>query len=194
MSRLVVDMLNLAKLDRDPTIRSEPVELVSLAGDVVADAVASNPGRAIRADLPGQPVVVEGDADLLRQAVSNLVVNAIVHTEPAASCLVRVRREGERAVIAVVDDGGGMPEEVVTRATERFFRADPSRRRETGGSGLGLAIVDSIIDAHHGELAIESTVDAGTTVTIRVPAVGGADDSQQTHGSLSASSEVRPEH
>lgn len=194
MARLVVDMLNLAKLDRDPTILSEPVELVSLARDVVADAVAGNPDRTIRADLPGQPVVVEGDGDLLRQAVGNLVVNAIVHTEPEAGCLVRVRREGDRAIIVVVDDGGGMSEEVVTRATERFFRADPSRRRETGGSGLGLAIVDSIVEAHRGELTIQSAVNAGTTVTIRLPAVVGAPDSRPTHRSLSAGSEVRPGH
>ena len=194
MSRLVVDMLNLAKLDCDPTIRSEPVELTELVSDIVADAVASNPGRAIRADLPAQPVVVDGDGDMLRQAVGNLVANAIVHTEPAASCLVRVRREGDLAVIEVVDDGAGMSEEVVTRSTERFFRADPSRGRNTGGSGLGLAIVDSIVEAHHGELAIQSTVDAGTTVTIQVPAAVTVDDSRQTHRSLSAGSEVRPEH
>ena len=180
MSRLVVDMLNLAKLDRDPVLRSDPVELVSLARDVVADAAASNPDRTIRVDLPAEPIVVDGDDDLLRQAVSNLVVNALVHTDPEASCVVGVRRDGSQAVVAVVDDGGGMSEEVASRATERFFRADPSRRSETGGSGLGLAIVASVVEAHRGELVIESTVGIGTTATIRIPVIVGTDDSQRT--------------
>ncbi len=194
MSRLVIDMLNLAKLDRGPAVRSVPVDLVSLAGEVVADATATNPGRVIRADLPGHPVMVEGDDDLLRQAVGNLVVNAAVHTGAGAKCVVSVRRDGVQAVITVADDGAGMAPEVASRATERFFRADPSRGRGKGGSGLGLAIVASIVEAHHGALTIDSTVGTGTTVTIRLGAVTGPGyrNSQPTHRSLSAGSEVRP--
>ena len=190
MSRLVIDLLNLAKLDRDPTIRSGPVELVSLVREVVTDAEASHPNRAFEVDLPDEPLVIEADPDLLRQAVSNLVVNTVVHTDAPATCRVRVRSEGDQAAIGVIDDGEGMSEEVAGRATERFFRADPSRGRDTGGSGLGLAIVASIVDAHGGELMIDSAPGLGTTVTIRVPVAVSVDDSQQTPRSLPVSSEV----
>lgn len=171
MSRLIADMLNLAKLDRDPTLTTRSVDLVTLARDAAADAQATHTERTITSTVAAGPLVVEGDEDLLRQALANLVSNAIVHTGTTATVNVIGRSKGPDAVIEIVDDGDGMAPDVIARTTERFYRADPSRSRHKGGSGLGLAIVDSVIDAHHGTLNIESTPGLGTTVTVTLPLI-----------------------
>lgn len=189
MSRLIADMLRLAKLDRQPELEHKPVDLCVLAREVIADALAIYDERLFTIDASTDPVIVSGDEDLMRQALANLVSNAIVHTDEDATTTVTVGNGGLDAVVAVADDGGGMPESVVGQATERFFRADPSRSRHKGGSGLGLAIVSGIVAAHHGELRIASSPGKGTTVTMTLPKTHTA-DSQPTHSSLCAGSQV----
>lgn len=169
MSRLITDMLNLAKLDRDPTLSTRPIDVASLVLDTVADAQVTHPARSISTEVPDAPLIVEGDEDLLRQALANIVGNAIVHTGPDESVTVNLLRSGSKVVATVTDDGEGMAPDVVSRITERFYRADPSRSRHQGGSGLGLAIADSIVDAHGGSLEIASSPGHGTTVSISLP-------------------------
>ncbi len=171
MTRLITDMLNLAKLDREPDLETEPVDLASIAQDAAADAAATHPDRKTTPVISSKSLTVEGDEDLLRQAVANLVGNAIVHTSPDASVTIFARQERHQAIVTVADDGDGMPAEDLARVTERFYRADPSRSRHRGGSGLGLAIVDSVVDAHRGTLVLDSTPGAGTAVTITLPIV-----------------------
>lgn len=171
MTRLISDMLNLAKLDRNPSLTTKPVELGSLVTDAVADAGATHPERSVTAPTPARALVVDGDEDLLRQVLSNLIGNAIVHTDDGTAVRVSLSEDNHRgvAVLEVADDGDGMTPEVAARVTERFFRADPSRSRHRGGSGLGLALVDSIVSAHRGTLAVTSEPGRGTTVTITLP-------------------------
>ena len=169
MSRLIVDLLDLARLDREPELTTTPVDLPAVVRDVVADASVRAPGRTITAAVLAPTIVVSGDEDLLRQVLANVVDNAIVHTDAPAQVTVTARLNDETAVIEVHDDGPGMTPEVVTKVTERFFRADPSRSRQKGGSGLGLAIAESILTAHGGTLEVESSLGNGTTVTLRIP-------------------------
>ena len=169
MSRLISDMLELAKLDRNPEVATSQVQLDALAADVVAAATAIHDGRTVRTDFDDEPVCVIGDEDLLRQALTNLVGNALDHTDPPAMVTVSVTGNGSGAAVRVSDDGPGMSAEERSRATERFYRGDPSRSRSSGGAGLGLAIVESVITAHHGELRLESTPGAGTSVTLTLP-------------------------
>lgn len=179
MSRLIADMLRLANLDREPDVSREPVDLTSIVREVVSDASAAHEHRSIETDLDSVSLVVRGDEDLLRQAVANLVSNAVVHTDAGAIVRVGAKpsvRSGA-VTVAVTDNGPGMTDDVVQHATERFFRADPSRSRHKGGSGLGLAIVAGIVEAHNGELQIESVPGKGTTVTLELPVHDG--DSQQ---------------
>ncbi len=82
---------------------------------------------------------------------------------------MRVQGEADRGTITVSDDGVGMAEAVAGRVTERFFRGDPARGRDTGGSGLGLSIVASIVAAHRGELHIDSAENVGTSVAVSIP-------------------------
>ncbi len=188
MSRLIADMLHLAKLDRDPSVATQPVDLDQIVRDAAADAAVRHPQRTISTDL-AIDAVVAGDEDLLRQAVGNLVGNALVHTNDTADVSISLTARSNLAMVTVSDGGPGMSSDEVRRATERFYRADPSRSRHRGGSGLGLAIVQSVVEAHGGELDIVSTPTGGTTVTIAIPF--RTTDSRQTHSELGAESEVR---
>lgn len=189
MSRLIADLLNLAKLDQHPDLHFDAVDLAGMAGDVVADATVTQRNPRIRAETPTEPVLVTGDEDLLRQAVGNLVTNAIVHNPPGTDVVVRVRGEADRGAITVSDNGVGMTEEVVGRVTERFFRGDPSRGRDSGGSGLGLSIVASIVAAHHGALHIDSNENVGTSVAVTIPRFPAGQSSQPTPSELISPSE-----
>jgi two-component system OmpR family sensor kinase len=167
MGSLVDDLLALARLDQGRPLERAPVDLVQLADDAVRDALAVDPTRALRTIAP-DPVTVLGDGASLHQVVANLVANAMVHA-PGASIEVRVRAEGDYAVIEVADDGPGMSPADAARAFERFYRADASRNRHQGGSGLGLAIVEASVRAHAGTVSLTSTLGRGTTVRVELP-------------------------
>ncbi len=169
MGDLVEDLLLLARLDQGRPLARGPVDLDLLARDAARDSAAVDPDHPVAAVAAGG-VVVEGDADRLRQVVSNLVGNARVHTPPGTPVEVRTSREGERAVLEVADEGPGMAPEVADRAFERFFRADPGRSRDHGGTGLGLAIVRAIVEAHGGTVALVAPPGRGTTVRVELPA------------------------
>ncbi len=170
MRGLVEDLLLLARLDQGRVLEVEPVDLAALAADAVLDASATHPSRTVRVDAPG-PAVVTGDEARLRQVVSNLVSNALVHTTPTTTVVIRAvpGDSADAARLAVCDDGPGMDAEAAARAFDRFWRGDPSRHKR-GGAGLGLSIVRSIVTAHHGDVALSTTPGAGTTVEVRLPA------------------------
>ncbi|MDN4480653.1 sensor histidine kinase [Demequina muriae] len=169
MRRLVDDMLELAKYDAEPQLAQAPIALAQLARDVVADASAAFPDSTFSA--AGDELTVTGDADRLRQALLNVISNAALHG--GATVAVAVERDGGRARVSVMDDGPGMAPEIAARATERFVRGDSSRQRATGGAGLGLAITAAIVQAHGGDLDVESTEGEGTRVTIALPLAAG---------------------
>ena len=171
MGRLVEDMLVLAKFDEERPLDLAPVDLGKLVCDAAADAHAAWPGRPITVDVDAEPAIVIGDEDRLRQVISNVVGNALVHTEPDVAVALRVRRVDDQVTFDVDDDGQGMPADVAERVTERFYRADPARSRHRGGSGLGLSIVDAAVTAHGGTITIDSQTDRGTTVHLVFPAI-----------------------
>lgn len=174
MSRLISDMLRLARLDRDHELVTMSVDVGSIAREIASDATARHTQRDIVVQVPDEPVRIDADDDLLRQALSNLVANALEHTDPPAAVRVIVSTDEARVLVRVADDGRGMTAAERDQATDRFFRADPSRRRPHGGAGLGLSIVDSIVTAHDWRLDIDSTPHVGTTVTISIPIDTGA--------------------
>jgi two-component system, OmpR family, sensor kinase len=168
MGSLVEDLLLLARLDQGRPLQREPVDLDVLARDAARDAAAVDPGHPVTAVAVGG-VVVPGDADRLRQVVTNLVGNARVHTPPGTPVEVRTSRDGDRAVLEVADSGPGMPPHVAERAFERFYRADPARSRHHGGTGLGLAIVQATVHAHGGTVSLRTAPGQGTTVRVELP-------------------------
>ena len=116
-------------------------------------------------------VEVVGDHAQLLQVADNLISNAVRYgCGPNASVVsIEVRQDGGRGLLRVKDQGDGIPADHLPRVTERFYRVDPARSRDSGGTGLGLAIVKHIVERHRGTLDIRSRPGAGTIVEVRIP-------------------------
>jgi len=175
MGLLVDDLLLLARLDHQRPLERTPVDLAVLAVDAVHDAHAVAPDRAVGLRLPpaqgDEPVAVPvlGDTPRLRQVIGNLLNNAITHTPQDTRIELRLRNDGGYAVLEVADAGPGLPPEQAQRVFERFYRADPSRGRDSGGTGLGLAIVAALVAAHGGRVEVDTAVGIGTTFRVLLP-------------------------
>jgi two-component system, OmpR family, sensor kinase len=168
MSLMVDDMLVLARLGQGRPLESAQVDLQAIARDAVADAHAVAPQRAIRLDAPA-PVVVTGDDTRLRQAVGNLIRNALVHTPSETPIEVALSTRDGVATMSVVDHGPGLKPDDAGRVFEPFYRADPSRSRDSGGAGLGLSIVAAVVDAHGGQVKVSDTPGGGATFEVELP-------------------------
>jgi two-component system OmpR family sensor kinase len=166
MKTLVEDLLLLARLDDTRPVRRAPVDLAVVAADACSDAIAVAPDRSVVLDAP-EPVLVAGDGDHLRQAMANLVGNALRHTPPGTGIDVGASRDGDGALLWVRDHGPGLSADTVEHAFDRFWQADHAR---TGaGAGLGLSIVSAIVDEHGGTVAAENADGGGARFTIRLP-------------------------
>jgi len=172
MGILVDDLLLLARLDQGRPLAREPVDLTSVVEQGVEAARAVEPDRPIEVVLD-EKLTVSGDALRLRQVVDNLLANVRTHTSRLTRARVILQRSGQDAILEVVDQGPGLPEEGRDQIFNRFFRADPSRSRDRGGSGLGLAIVHAIVTAHGGAITAHDSVPTGATFRITLPIDGG---------------------
>jgi two-component system, OmpR family, sensor kinase len=172
MSHLVEDMLLLARLDSGPDLDLKPTDLSEIVINAVSDARAAGPDHVWQMSLPDDPVLAYGDQHRLQQVMANLLANARTHTPPGTQVHTAVAVLGPEAVVAVADNGPGIPPEVAHRVFERFARGDASRTRSpdaaTGSTGLGLAIVAAVVDAHHGRVTVTSQP-GRTQFTIRLP-------------------------
>jgi two-component system, OmpR family, sensor kinase len=176
MSRLVDDLLLLARGDRGAPPQLEVVDVAELIEDAVDGARVAYPQRRIDIAAP-HGLTLLADRDQLLRVLRNLITNAAVHTEPNGPIQVSGEAAGEQVVLRVVDSGPGLPPEEAQHVFERFWRADKARSRARGGSGLGLAIVAQLVQAHRGTVEFESSAADGTTVTVRLPRDGAAPDS-----------------
>ncbi|MEV4276055.1 sensor histidine kinase [Actinoplanes xinjiangensis] len=179
MAVLVEDLLRLARMDQHRTLDLRRIDLLEIAAETIRDAHARMPGRQVLlaglsdAEDTFEPATVLGDDHGLRQVVTNLVANALSHTPAGTTVTVRVGVDGDEAVLAVCDDGPGVPAEHAPRIFERLYRADSSRSRANGGgSGLGLAIVAAIVQQHGGRVELSETPGGGATFRVALPAVG----------------------
>ena len=173
MSSLVEDLLLLARLDAGRPLARDEVDLTKLVLETVGDARVVGPQHRWLLDLPDEPVSAPGDEQRLHQVVTNLLNNARRHTPPGSSVAVSVREEGHQVVLAVEDDGPGMPPELVRNAFDRFTRGDSSRTRASGGAGLGLSLVEAIACAHGGTVSVASRP-GRTRFEVRLPASADA--------------------
>jgi two-component system OmpR family sensor kinase len=173
MTGLVEDLLLLARLDEGKELVYDMVDLNQLVLDAVADQAKAGMEYDWGADVGEEPVLVAGDRARLTQVITNLLANARTHTPEGTAVTATVSLEGSgsasRAIVRVHDTGPGISPELQSRLFTRFVRADASRARKTGGSGLGLSIARAIVEAHHGEISVESEP-GSTTFTVSLPA------------------------
>ena len=178
LERIVEDVLASARLALDTgassggklPMRTEPGDVRALLDRSVALFAVAHPDRALELDLADTLGTMNADPVLLRRAIDNLLENAHKYTdEPERAIKLAARREGERAIISVIDRGIGIREADQARLFEPFFRVDRSRTRATGGLGLGLLLARRIVEAHGGTLAIASALNEGTTATVTLP-------------------------
>jgi two-component system, OmpR family, sensor kinase len=168
MGELVDELLLLAQLDAGRPLAAEPVDLTRLAIDVSSDARAAAPAHRWQLELPDEPIVVTGDEQRLHQVLANLLSNAARHTPAGTAVTVAVQAAPDAAIVAVTDDGPGIPPDLQPDIFERFVRGDSSRSRAAGSSGLGLAIVQAVTAAHGGRAAVTSRP-GETRFTITLP-------------------------
>ena len=177
LSRLTEDLLTLSDLESgNIKLTLQPID----AGHVIQRVLEVFWDRANKKSItlaqqvaPGLPKLL-GDSDRLQQLFINLIDNAIKYTPPGGTVTLVATESpsngsASQVEISVSDTGPGIPEKDLPRLTERFYRVDKARSRDLGGTGLGLAIVKHIVQAHKGELNIESILNGGTTVRIQLP-------------------------
>jgi two-component system OmpR family sensor kinase len=167
MSSLVEDLLLLARLDQSRELAKEPVDLNTLITEAVASARAAGPNHPIEIKLEASEIFVLGDSQRIHQVIANLLANARTHTPNGTEISITVMQGVSETTIAVSDKGPGLSKADQDRIFERFYRADPSRVRNSGeGSGLGLSIVDAVMKAHGGYVSVKSEVGRGATFTL----------------------------
>ena len=175
MLRIVEDLMSLSRIEADrfraPDERLDLGEVARIAIEH-ATTLAERRGCRIEVQIDQSLPKVSGDFSQLLQLADNLIGNAIRYGCSDKACVtsVSVRSDGQRVVLTVGDQGEGIAPQHLPRLTERFYRIDSARSRESGGTGLGLAIVKHIVERHRGELDIASTVGEGTTVSVMLPA------------------------
>jgi two-component system OmpR family sensor kinase len=170
MGSLVEDLLLLARLDQSREMENKPVDLTELVKDAVASAQVAGPQHPVHFKEPTGEHFILGDADRIHQVVANLLANARAHTPAGTKIDVALSQNEDGISLSVADNGPGLSEEHQEHIFERFFRADPSRKRTDGeGSGLGLSIVDAVMRAHGGRVSVNSKLGEGAIFTLFFP-------------------------
>jgi len=169
MSRLVGDLLLLARADAGRIGARTRCDLAEVAGNAAAEVAPTIGERELRVENE-RPLLVDGNPDELHRMVLNLLDNAARHTSPGSRIELRLRAEGTSAVVEVADDGPGVPAELREQIFERFVRGDgPADTAIGGGSGLGLAIVSAVARSHGGSAEAGESVLGGALFCVRLP-------------------------
>ncbi len=171
MRNIVDDLLVLAKLEGNVMPPSDQaIDMRAVVSHIREDAATLSGGRHRIAIAADDTLTVTGVETEVLSALGNLVTNAIRYTPDGGSIDVAWKQVGREAVFSVTDTGFGIPAADIPRLTERFYRVDRSRSRDTGGTGLGLAIVKHVLQRHDATLDVKSEEGKGSTFSVRFPA------------------------
>lgn len=167
LSAMVSELLKLTNLER--ASRGERLSSGQLIRSAADQAAPQAEARSITILVDAAPCTLAGNAELLRQAVCNLVENAVKYSPAGSVVHIAGHRDGEWFQIVVADQGPGIPESLRQRIFEPFFRVDDSRSRQLGGAGLGLALVRAIAEFHGGAVYVEKSRGAGSRFVLKLP-------------------------
>jgi signal transduction histidine kinase len=172
LQRLVADLQDLAQAEAGQlTLARRPAALAAIVEQAVAALrpQADLKAIALSTDLPPDLPLVDVDPERIGQVLRNLLGNAVAHTPVGGEIAVTARAGDGEVSVSVQDTGAGIPAEHLPYVFDRFYRADPSRARQTGGAGLGLAIVRQLVVAHGGTISVTSEPGQGSTFTFTLP-------------------------
>ena len=171
LNGLVTGLLQVTRAEGDPgALRREPVRLDQLLEEIVADSSLEARARGCDVRLvEAQPAIVEGDAELLRRAVENVMRNAVLHAPQGTAVEATLDTGNGKAAVRIRDYGPGVPEEALPRLFDAFYRVETDRNRASGGVGLGLSIARRAIELHQGAIRAFNAA-PGLAVEIDLPA------------------------
>jgi two-component system sensor histidine kinase CpxA len=179
LNRLIQRLLTISRLESGTDgIRKSKLSLRELVDQIARDAEYETPGSVckVMADSADE-FRVEGDPELLRSAIENVIRNATRYTAERSVVEIHLEHQanekGPEAVIRVLDSGPGVPNEALEKIFQPFYRLDDARNRQTGGAGLGLSIADRAIRLHGGQVRASNRLEGGLEVEIRIPSVSG---------------------
>lgn len=170
MQRLVTDLLALSKMETAPIEHTKTVDISTLLITLKENAEVLGQEKEHTITLEADEILnLRGNVDELHSLFANLINNAVRYTQDKGEINIRWKKSGNEAVFSVTDNGPGIAAQHIPHLTERFYRADIDRSRESGGTGLGLAIVKYAIERHDGRLAISSRLGTGSTFSCYFP-------------------------
>lgn len=172
LSQLVGDLLTISRLENSQNEKDfDKINFIDLVRQSVkaAQTSAEEKGHTLVTELPDTELSLYADRQNMSQLIDNLIDNAIKYTEEPGTITVRLKKEGNWAVLEVQDTGLGVSPQYQQRVFERFYRVDKARSQSLGGTGLGLSIVKNIAEKHGGSVSVESQLGSGSTFTFRLP-------------------------
>ncbi|MEK9648957.1 MAG: ATP-binding protein, partial [Gammaproteobacteria bacterium] len=172
LSQLVGDLLTISRLENSQNEKDfDKINFIDLVRQSVkaAQTSAEEKGHTLVTELPDIDLSPFADRQNMSQLIDNLIDNAIKYTEEPGTITVRLKKEGNWAVLEVQDTGLGVSPQYQQRVFERFYRVDKARSQSLGGTGLGLSIVKNIAEKHGGSVSVESQLGNGSTFTFRLP-------------------------
>ena len=170
LATLINDFLDLQRIESGhQTYRMERLDVVPLLKEVLALFSFDKTTHAFQLDVPGVPLLVHADEDRVQQVLTNLLSNAVKFSPNGGTIRVEAEQREGCVVVKIHDEGIGLAPEMLPQLFRKFFRAGNAATRKIGGTGLGLALVKQIIEAHGGQVWVESTQGAGSTFSFSLP-------------------------
>lgn len=170
MTRLVNDLLELARMDKIKAVKVRKSEISEIILDVIESLLPLAKTKEINLEFKGENnVFAEVDPDRFYRMVYNIVENGIKYTHDGGNVIVGLEEDENNIYLTIADNGMGISEETLPKIFDRFTRGDTARSKKSGGFGLGLAIAKEIIDIHEGKVTVESKVGEGTVFRITLP-------------------------
>lgn len=160
---------SLLDLQQSSSVCISNCNLQDLLANIYDEIKYLSEKHKINIKIPENSLILELDAEKIRQAIMNLVSNAIQHNPQGCSIWLVLKQQEEKTILQIIDNGIGIPSEALPHIFDRFYRIDKSRSRENGGAGLGLSIVKNIVKTHGATIEVSSTIYKGTTFTISFP-------------------------